>query len=126
MRRSLFIVPALAALAGMMPGPSRADPYAWCAQYSEHAGGRPQLRLRLAAAVPGDRERQRRLLRAESPLHRCAPTAAAAPLRPPRLGGDAGLADRNSGLYPGAQPVAGGALSATDLAVAHLLRNLAA
>ena len=39
MRRSLFILAGLAALAGMMPAPSQADPYAWCAQYSEHAGG---------------------------------------------------------------------------------------
>jgi hypothetical protein len=39
MRPLLFIVPALVPLAGMMPGPSHADPYAWCAQYPEHAGG---------------------------------------------------------------------------------------
>lgn len=35
MRRLLFIVAALAA----MPAPSHADPYAWCAQYPERAGG---------------------------------------------------------------------------------------
>jgi hypothetical protein len=39
MRPLFFIVPALAALAAAAPSPSHADPYAWCAQYSERAGG---------------------------------------------------------------------------------------
>jgi hypothetical protein len=39
MRPYLFILPALAALAAAAPSASHADPYRWCAQYPERAGG---------------------------------------------------------------------------------------
>ena len=74
---------ALAAFVVLLGGswfdPAKADPYAWCAEYSGGGlGGAKNCYFLTLAAVPGHGLRRRRLLLAQSVLHRRAGRAARA------------------------------------------------